>query len=167
MAEETVVFKGKLKHSGIFEFKELYKFSYTLLKEAKTYLLTEKTYSEKITKGGKEIEIEWECTKNISDYFRFIMVVKFKITNLVDVEVKKESEKVTSNKGDIEINVEGKVIRDYENKWTTSAFTKFMRSVYDRYIVKNKVEEMHEKLFADCDDLLGQIKGFLSLEARR
>ena len=167
MPEETAVFKGKLKHSGIFEFKELYKFAYNLLKEGKGLAIIEKAYGEKVTPDGKEIEIEWEGNKTISDYFKLKVITKLKVTGLNSVEAEKDGKKVKMNKGDLEINVEAKMIRDFEGKWEKSPFMKFTRSIYDKYIIKNKISEVEEGLARDCDDFLAQIKGFLSLEANR
>ena len=167
MPEEKEIFKGKLKHSGVFEFKELYKFAYTLLKEPKGLIIMEKTYGEKISGEGKDIEIEWDCTKTISDYFRLKWGIKWKMMNLTNVEAERDGKKMKMNKGDIEVEVVAKLLRDYEGKWEASPFMKFSRSIYDKYIIKNKIDEVEEKLFADCDDFLSQVKAFLSLEARK
>jgi len=167
MPEESTVFKGKLKQSGIFDFKELYKFCYSFWKENKEYLITEKAYGEKITPTGKEIEIEWETMKKVSDYFKLTSKIKWRIIGFTEVEAEKEGKKIKMNKGEIEIAVESKLVRDYEGRWETSAFMRFSRSIYDKYIIKNKIEEMEEKLFGESDEFLAQVKAFLSLEAKR
>jgi len=167
MPEETAIFKGKLKHSGIFDFKEMYKFAYNLLKEGKQLAVIERGYGEKVTPDGKDIEIEWEGIKTISDYFKIKVVVKTKVMKLTNVEAEKEGKKVKMNKADLEIVVDAKLIRDFEGKWEKSPFMKFSRSIYDKYIIKNKISEVEEALARDCDDFLAQIKGFLSLEANR
>lgn len=167
MAEETPIFKGKLKHSGIFDFKELYKFCYNYWKENKEYLISEKTYSEKIITDGKEIEIEWETFKKVSDYFKLISKIKWRIAPFSVVEAERDGKKVKLNKGDIEISVESKLVRDYEGKWESSAFLKFSRGIYDKYIIKNKIDEMEDKIFGDSDEFLAQVKAFLALEAKR
>jgi hypothetical protein len=167
MPEESSIFKGKLKHSGIFDFKDMYKFAYNLLKEGKGLAVIEKTYSEKVGPNGKDIEVEWEGTKTISDYFKIKVVAKTKVMGLTNVEAEKDGKKVKLNKGDLEVNTEGKITRDYEGKWEKSPFMKFTRSIYDKYIIKNKITEVEEALARDCDDFLAQLKAFLSLEAKR
>jgi len=167
MAEETQVFKGKLKHSGLFDFKELYKFVFNFFKENKEYSMLEKSYSEKVGASGKEVEIKWEATKKVSDYFKIVISIDWRIIGLTNVEAKKNGEVAKTNKGDLEIAVAGKLIRDYENKWETSPMIKFMRSIYDKYIIKNKITELEDKIFGDCDESLGQIKAFLVLEANK
>ncbi|MEM4270473.1 MAG: hypothetical protein QXO70_00045 [Candidatus Pacearchaeota archaeon] len=167
MAEETPVFKGKLKHSGLFDFKELYKFCYNFWKENKEYLITEKSYGEKITPTGKEIEIEWETMKKVSDYFKLTAKIKWRIVGFTEVEAEREGKKIKINKGEIEISVESKLVRDYEGKWESSPSLKFFRSIYDKYIIKNKIEEMEDKIFGDSDEFLAQVKAFLALEAKR
>jgi hypothetical protein len=167
MAEETIIFKGKLKHSGIFEFKELYKFAYNFLKEGKGLAIIEKGYGEKITPDGKEIEIDWEGSKIISDYFKIITVTKIKVIGLTSVDAERDGKKIKINKGDMEISIEGKIIRDFEGKWESSPFMKFTRSIYDKYIIRNKISDVEEALGRDCDEFLSQVKAFLSLEATR
>jgi hypothetical protein len=167
MAEEKNVFKGKLKHSGMFDFKELYKFCYSFWKENKEYFITEKAYSEKVGAEGKEIEIEWEAMKKVSDYFILAAKIKWRIQGFKVEEAEREGKKIKINKGDLEISVESKLVRDYEGKWEASPTSKFFRGIYDKYIIKNKIDEMEDKLFGDCDEFLAQVKAFLSLEAKR
>lgn len=167
MAEETQVFKGKLKHSGLFDFKELYKFAFNFFKEAKEYGMIEKAYSEKVGASGKEIEIKWEAMKKVSDYFKIVIGIDWRILGFTNVEAKRDGETIKTNKGDIEIAIGGKLIRDYENKWETSPIIKFMRSVYDKYIIKNMITELEDSVFGVCDEFLGQVKSFLVLEAKK
>jgi hypothetical protein len=167
MAEEQIIFAGKLKHSGLFDFKELYKFAFNFLKENKEYLMMEKTYSEKVTGETKEIEIKWEGFRKISDYFKLIIKPEWRIVAFTTVEVEKDGKKVKMNKGDLEIAVKGILVRDWDNKWETGAFVKFLRSIYDKYIIKNRINELEDKIFGDSDEFLAQVKAFLVVESKR
>ena len=96
MSEKDKVFDSKIKQASVFEFKEFYRFLYTWLSDNE-YDVTEKVYSEKITPSGKEIEIEWEADRKISDYFKFVIKVTWRILGMVDVEVQKDGKKAKMN----------------------------------------------------------------------
>ena len=166
MSEKDVIFSGKIRHVGIFDFKETYRFIYDWLVD-KEYRVEEKKYSEKITPGGKEIEIEWNCSRKVSDYFRFIIKVSWRIVGMKNVEVQKDGAKVGMNKGDIEIKFSAILEKDYEHRWENSGFLKFLRGVYDRYIIKGRIENYEDKISNDVDELIAQAKSWFALEGKK
>lgn len=165
MAELGPVFAGRVFHTGIFDFKELYKFLYEWLKDYQ-YLIIEKKYSEKIKSDGKEIEIEWMNLRKISDYFRFRIKMVTRVTKMVSVEVQEEGMKTTKDKGEIEIKFETWLEKDYENRWEENAIFKFLRGMYDKYIIKSRIEFYEDKLKDETDEYINQIKSFLVLAGK-
>ena len=163
MVEKDIVYKGKIKHTGLFDFGEIYKFCYGWLID-KDYLVTEKTYSEKVTPTGKLVEILWEGSRKISDYFRFVLKIQWRIIGMTEVEVQKEGVKVKMNKGQPEITFTAVLEKDYEHRWENSAFLKFLRGVYDRYIIRGRIEKYEEKIFQEVDEYIAQTKSFMALE---
>jgi len=165
MVERDTIFEGKVKQTDIFDFKEMYNFLYKWLVD-EGYKVDEKNYSEKVTATGKELEIEWEAKKKISDYFRFVLKPKWRILGMTSVEVDKDGKKVGMNKGQVEIKVGAILEKDYEARWENSAFLKFLRGVYDKYIIRARVEGYEKKLFGEADEFLAQMKSFLALEGK-
>lgn len=165
MVEKDTIFDGKVKQTDIFDFKELYNFLYKWLID-EGYKVVEKNYAEKVTPGGKEIDVEWEATKKISDYFRFVLKPRWKILGMNDVEVEKNGKKLKMNKGQVEIKLGGILEKDYEARWEGNAFFKFLRGVYDRYIIRARIEDYEKKLFGEADEFLVQMKSFLALEGK-
>lgn len=166
--EKDNVFSGKVKQTGIFDYKELYRFCYTWLVD-KGYYVVEKSYSEKVGGGGaKEVEISWEATRKISDYFRFNLKLDWRIIGMtsVDVEDKETGQKKGMNKGNPEIKISAVLEKDYESKWEGNTFNKFLRGIYDRYIIRTRIEQYEIKIFSEADELLAQIKAFLALEGQ-
>ncbi len=166
MVEKDNVFATKIKQSGIFDFKDFYRFAYEWL-DGEGYDVAEGKYSEKISPGGKEIEIEWEAKRKISDYFRFVAKVRWRITGMKDVEVQKNGEKINMNKGTVEIRSKGVLEKDYEHRWEDNPFLKFLRGVYDRYIIRARIDQYETKLIEEVDEFIGQCKAFLAMEAQR
>jgi len=165
MVEEDKVFSGKTKHSGFFDFKDTYNFCYEWLTE-EGYFVQEKKYVEKVKPGGKEIEVEWEADRKISDYFKFRIKVRFLILGMKEVEVEQDGKKIKMNKGEMNIFVTAILLKDYENRWENSAIMKFLRGIYDRFIIRERIDKYEEKIFSEADEFIAQIRSFLALEGQ-
>ena len=166
MAEKDQIFSGKMKYTGIWDFKETYRFIYSWFID-KGYKILEKGYTEKIKADGKEIEVHWEAKRKISDYFRFVIKADWLILGMTDTEVQKESVKMKMNKGYIEIKFTAILEKDYEHRWENSGFLKFLRGVYDRYIVKSRIDYYEDKLLQETDEVIAQTKSFLAIEGKQ
>jgi len=166
MAEKDTVFKGKFKQKGIFDFKDFYAFAYDWL-NGEGYNVTENVYSEEITGDSKKIEIEWVAKKKISDYFRFVIKINWMIIGLKNVEVEREGKKLKMNSGQVEVKISGVLEKDYENKWEDHPFWKFLRGVYDRYIIRSRIEQYEDKLEGEVDEFIAQCKAYLVLEGKK
>ncbi len=161
------IFSSEIKHDGFFSFKDFYKFCYDWLTEEFGLSLTEKKYAEKLKGDSKEIEVEWEGTKKVTDYFKWEVSVKFRVLDLKDVELVEGKTKIRTNKGSIKVKVSGTLIRDWQGQFEKSSFRKFLRSIYDKWVIPSRVEEMEDKLADKCDDFLNQAKAWLDLEGRK
>jgi len=167
MAEKDTIYSSKMKFDGIFSFKDFYKFCYDWLTEELSMELKEKKYSEKISGNSKNIDIEWDCIKKFTDYFKFDANIKFKIIGLTNVEVNQDGRKINTNKGSVEISIKGILVRDYEGKFETTASLKFMRAIYEKWVITSRVEEFEDKVSSACEDFLSQAKAYLDLEAKK
>ena len=165
MAEKDNVAKRKVRHVGIFDFKEAYRFAYDWLIHEE-YDLMEKNYTEKLVQRGKEIEIVWEARRKISDYFRFVIKASWRILGMTDVEVEEEGKKVKMQQGDLTINFTGILEKDYESRWEGSAFFKFLRGLYDKYIIRGRIEAYEQKLFFEVDEMIAQMRAYLALSIK-
>jgi hypothetical protein len=166
MSEKDKITEEKIKHAGIFDFKETYNFVYNWLIHNE-YFVEEKAYVEKIKPDGKEIEIEWQAFRKISDYFRFILKFRWFIVGLNDAEIVRDGVKIKSNKGVFEVKIDAILEKDYESNWDATAFSKFMRGLYDKYIIRSRTEQYEDKIAGEMAELVAQIKAFLALESRK
>lgn len=167
MSEKDSLIKSKVKNTGIFNFKELYRVLYEWLVD-QNYDVNEKSYKEVIGAGGaKELEIEWEATKKVSDYFKFEIKAVWRIVGMTTVEVEIDGVKDKMNKGQLEIEFKSTLIRDYEDKWAKRPTLLFLRTIYDKYLVKEKTDQYQGKLVGELQELIGQCKSFLALTGKR
>lgn len=168
MAEKETVFSSTIKYVGIFSFRDFYKFCYEWIKEEIDMdPLSETKYEEKIKGDEKEIVVEWEGEKELTDYFRFDAKVKFEIRPLKNIEITQSGKKIKTNEGDVKINIKGILVRDYKGKFEMSAFNKFLRSIYEKWVIPARIEEYEGKIAGSCDEFLSQAKSYLDLEGKR
>ena len=165
MGEKDTVFKGKIKQSGIFSFKDFYTFTYDWLKE-EGYDVFERAYSESISGDSKKVEIKWEATREVSDYFKFMITMEWLILGMKTVEVQKDGKKVKMETGALEIKFKGVLVKDYEDRWENAPFWKFMRGIYEKYIIKVRIDDYQIKLLSEVEEIINQCKSFLSIEAQ-
>src|SRR3989338_5678222 len=161
MVQKDTVYKQVAKYKGNFNYSDLYTFCYNWLKD-EGYLIKEKEYVEKIS-GAKEIKIEWEAFKKISDYYKNTIVVKWHILQLTDVEVEENGKKIKTNKGDLKMTFEGVLEKDYEENWEKTAFWKMMRGIYDKYIIRTTTDEYEVRLIQKTESYIEEVKAFLDL----
>ncbi|MCH7850406.1 MAG: hypothetical protein IH845_02070 [Nanoarchaeota archaeon] len=161
-AKKTVVDK-KIKQVGYFNYKDLYGFIFDYIKGL-GYVVKEKKYEEKETAGGKEVVIEWNAFKKMTDYYRGRIQVKWHILNMKDAEIERDGRKEQTNKGEVKIEFKGIMERDYEDKWEDTPFWKYMRGTYDKYIAKTLNDEYEDDLEDEVNDIIEQTKAFLQLQ---
>jgi len=147
--------------------RDFYLFCYEWLTEETRLDLAEEKYEEEIKGDIKEITIEWVGTRKITDYFKYEIKAKYEINALKEVEIIRDGNKVKTNTGSVKISLKGTLIRDYDGKFETSGFQKFMRSIYEKWVIPARIEEYEEKLIGECDEFLNQVKAWMDLEGRK
>ena len=167
MPEKDTIFSSTIKYDGIFSFKEFYLFCHEWLTEETDLKITEKKYEEKIKGDEKDIIIKWAGEKKLTDYFRFDMDVEFTVRRLKDIEVSQNGVNIKTNDGSVKVKVKGILVKDYDGKFETTAFKKFLRAIYEKWIITSRIVEMEEKISSGCDDFLNQAKAYLDLEGKK
>jgi hypothetical protein len=166
MVETSLVFDGKVVHAGIFDFKEVYKFLYEWISSYQ-YTILETKYSEKVKAEGKELEVVWLCLRKLSDYFRYKITIVTRVFYMTSVEVMREGVKVKRDKGELEIKIKAFLERDYEHRWETNPITKFFRGLYDKYVIRSRIELYEDELLTEVNEMVAQSKAFMMLEGKR
>ena len=166
MAEKDTQFQGKIKQKGIFNFKDFYNFANDWLR-GEGYKVIEKVYSEEITGDSKKVEIEWQAKKKVSDYFQYLIKVNWLILGLKEIEVQREGQKEKINTGQVEIKINGILVKDYEHKWEDAPVWKFLRGIYDRYIIRSRVEDYEDRILEEVEEFIAQCKSYLAIEGKK
>lgn len=166
MADKELIIEEKFENTGVFDFKEFYKYAHSWLKDEK-YDVTEEKYSEKVSGNTRDITIEWSATKTLSDYFKVDIKIEFTIEKLADVEVEIDGERKKMNKGKVAGKIKGNLIKDHDSKWETSPSMRFFRDVYNKYIIPARVSNMEEVVRRISISFKEELKAFLEMSGRR
>ncbi|MEK6847833.1 MAG: hypothetical protein AABX50_01770, partial [Nanoarchaeota archaeon] len=63
--------------------------------------------------------------------------------------------------------IKGILVRDYNGKFETTAFKKFLRSIYEKWVIPSSIDEYQAKIASDSDGFLNQAKAYLDLEGKK
>lgn len=165
MTDKDQILKEIVEHSGLFDFAGFYAFSHAWFKEEK-YGVNERKYSEKVKGNARDIRIEWTTTKRFSDYFKIEMEIVFEVWGMTDVEAEIDGEKKKMNKGLVRAEIKGILVKDYDSKWDTSPQWRFLREIYNKYLIRSRVENMELKVEKDVQEFKDELKAFLDLIGR-
>ncbi|MDO8459599.1 MAG: hypothetical protein Q7S74_00675 [Nanoarchaeota archaeon] len=166
MADRDQILKEKVEHSGVLDFPALYSFIHSWFKE-EGYGVIEEKYSEKVGGNTRDIDIEWKASKTFSDYFKVEYKIKYEVKDLSDVEVEIDGTRKKMNKGKISIDITGALIKDPESKWDSTPYYRFLRDVYNKYVIPSRVQSMRNKVQSDVVTIKEKIKSYLDLIGRR
>ena len=83
-----------------------------------------------------------------------------------DAEAEIEGKKVSTNKGEVKITFKGNIIKDYEKRWEDNPRWKFLRSVYEKFIIRKTIDEYEDDLEDEVKELISDAKAFLRIPAR-
>jgi len=166
MAERELQIKEKVEYRGIFDFQGLYQYAHSWFREAE-YGVDEEEYIEKLKGTKKDIEVKWKAMKDVSDYFKFEHTIKFEIQEMADVEAEINGSKRKMNQGKIKIEITGTLIKDRESKWDTSPFYRFMRDVYNKFVIPSRIDELKSEVGDDVRNFKEEVKAFIEMVGRR
>jgi hypothetical protein len=162
MGQKSTAFESKVTQVGFWNYNEVYEMLYGWLKDH-GYGVKETSYKEKISGGSKEINISWKAGRGVTDYFKYEITLEWHIMGLKDAEVEVEGKKVKTNKGELEIAIKAFLVKDYESRWEDTPFYKFMRGLYENYIIRTTLEEYEGGIGDDGEALVAELKSFLRM----
>ena len=167
MPEKDTIYSSKVKYAGLFPFGDFYRFCYDFLVDELGFAMVEESYVEKIKGESKDVEFVWTGKRKVTDYFRYNIKVKFRVLGMKKVEVTQDGVKKKMENASVEVKMSSVLERDYEGKFEKSAFQKFLRSIYEKWVISSRVSAYEDKLAGDSDDFLAQVKSYLDLEGKR
>ena len=155
-----VVPETRVRHIGLLDTSEFYRWVqrwlqfYGYWKDS-----NEKMYIETMLPGGgKKIEFRWECKRKKSSYFTYVIWIASVFIGLRDVEIQRDDKKIKLQRADFDIRLGARI-----EKLTKGAG--FLRSIYDRFIVRRRIEEYKIDLYDKFQQLVNDMKEFMNVYA--
>lgn len=150
--------KAKFKWKGTCDLKLLYRNIKTWLEEEE-YAVSEKSYGERVKPNGKQLEIVWEAGKEEGSYFAKKIYLEIFGLGISDVEVEREGKRLKLHSAELEISLRAEITLNASDEWHDG----LAHTIYQDYIVKEKIDEEKINLYGDVHNLMDEIKAFLSL----
>ena len=165
MIEEAVT-SARVMFTGYLKLDEYYDYLHKLFVWL-GYEVNEVLYRHKERADGKkEIELVWECIKDVDSYTRFKINVNLFIGGIVKAEVVKDGKKVKMEKCDTDLKLKAKVVKDYKN-YFENAFLKPFKYLYERVWYKATLDTWRGKLEEELIKIENEMKAFLNLQGIR
>ncbi len=157
-----------IQYKGVWDMQDLFETVYDFFKNQKFKFKEKFHFRKRPSAFGTEGKYIWEATRQVEDYYQFIVDMYIHPYDMQDIEVKlPDGTKKTYTKGRLWIQIVGRVELDYEKHWESNAFYAHLRNFYNKYIVQKKFEaiwwdELHYKV---CNKLRNIIQQRLKMES--
>ncbi len=151
----------KIKWGGLFDLEEVYNEMYRWFmhydydwKETKYRVID-------MPGGGKQIEIKWQLSRKPDDYSKYVFNVHIQVFGS-EAEVNVDNIKKKMYKGSLEYRVEAHIERNGK-VWRDSFWGKAQRHIYEKAIIRSRLELQEEEFFVECQKFFSELKSFLSM----
>jgi hypothetical protein len=160
MIKEAVTIPPKtgirIKQTGIFDLSKLLKKMYAWF-DSRKYDIHQKDQTEKSTDKGLEIVMKWLCEREITDYFKYEILVEFLMKKL-----QKTSKKDVYN-GSAQVTFKAKIILDQQDRWKYKPLGRLLFFINNNYLVKDQINKHKEKLYKEVIAIHDLTKSVLDL----
>lgn len=145
-----------IKYDGLFDFEKL-RDEVVDWFERKQLGPTIKEYTIKEKQHGKEVEITYNGEREVDDYAKFHIDMK--------IEVWKMKKQGALDHGYLMIKIAAYIELDYKKKFDSKA-GKFLMSIYNNNIIKDKIKNYYEpKLDSELSEIYNITKEVLELHS--
>jgi len=143
----------------IFDLNKIYHDIKDWFAEAK-YSFTEKENTTKKKDKGTEIKMTLIGKRSVTDYFQFMIEIKFLIIETEPVKFKNKK----LYKGKFRAYFKAALIFDYRYIWAKNKFSKLLRYIYNNFIIFDKIDNVYSAaLKFEADDLFNVVKEDLEM----
>lgn len=149
-----------VQYKGVFDMQDLYETIADFFRQKKFKFYEKFQRYRKPGPFGAEVLYQFEATRKVEEYYKWVINVNMETFDMHDIDVVlKDGAKKKMSKGRVWIQLEGKVETDYEKAWEKSAFLAHLKSFYNKYIVRKRMEgvwwdEMYYKIILKLHALI-------------
>jgi hypothetical protein len=105
-----------------------------------------------------------ETDRKLNNYVKYFMNVELKITDMKDVEVVRNGEKLKMQHGRVQATVGGKFQLDWQKQFDGNKFLKALEHFYHNILINTRIEDHYGYIGIRIDRLQSRIKQVLGTE---
>lgn len=163
MSEKHTIISGdSVNYSGIFQLSELFSLMNSYLREV-GYDKRVCTNNQETVDDLKIVTLSLKPYKVITDYVKFEIEISVD-ASVLDVEVTLNNQKQIVQKGNLGISFNAYVETDYAGQWESKSEYFFLRTVFNKFLYKNKFTEWDSQLKSQVQHLKAEISSFLNMK---
>ena len=130
-----------IQYKGIMDMQDLYETIADFFRQKKFKFYEKQQRLRRPGPFGAEILYQFEARRKIEEYYEWIIYVNIETFDMHDIDVVlKDGTKKKMTKGRIWVQLYGNCITDYEKVFENSAFLAHIKSFYNKYIVRKRLE---------------------------
>lgn len=158
-AKPMKIFFHRIERHGIFDVNLIYKEIKEWFAENNyTYVEKENTTNKK--DKGVEIKITMLADRDVTDYFKFAIEIKYLIVETQKVKVKDK----LLDRGYFRAFFKAELVLDHKHLWAKNRLSKLLRFIYNNFIIKNKIDDVYSPaLKFEADDAFNTMKEALDM----
>jgi len=166
MSNKAQMYPVHIKYKGIYDFAELWRLIGDWF-ESKSFEVVEGKAKHKMGTFGEEFETIMHAWRNVTDYFRFEMVVYSKYWDGNYVEVVKGGQKKKMIKARLYMRIGGTLVMDYSDRYDRSNFGKGLGKFMDKFVMRWPADAVYsDQLHYKIHELMNVVKEYLNVEAK-
>ena len=155
-----------VRYKGVFDFTALWKLIMDWF-ESKGFEVQENKSKRNLRTTGEELETQMTGWRNVTDYYRFQIVVYQKYWDAQYIDVIKDGKKQKMIKARIVFRIAPTLVLDYSDRYATSRLTKALGHFLNTYIYKWQIDAVYgDQLMYKGYEIQGVIKEFLNMETK-
>lgn len=151
-----------LREEAVFDMKEVYKMMRSWY-ELHGYNFMEKEYEDVSKAEAKDIKIKWVAEKKVDDYTKFVIEQKITVKNHKNIQLEKNGKLIALVKGSLQIIFIAYLQGNYEGKWAVNPFRRFVRGVYDKFFLTDRIKHYQNELKEETYSIFNEVKSYLAL----
>ncbi|HLC98810.1 MAG TPA: hypothetical protein VJC00_02280 [Candidatus Nanoarchaeia archaeon] len=167
MGEKQKLYGKSFSYEGIFVFKHMFYEMDSWLREH-WYDKFEKWNEQQVKPDGtKQVAFEFVPWKKFTDYFKGTIKIEVMCTNLRDVEVEYDGQKIKAQQGKVDVKLTGYLIVDYAwfygSRWTTPMLY-FLRDLFDKFVNIRYTRKYRRVIVDNVDEISAVMQSYLNTQ---
>ena len=164
--KEIYVDRLTITYEGLFDYKDLLKLINDWAREKKYY--KEITSSkEKVTKIGKNIEIEFQFQRKIPPLNRSLINMGLSVEDMTDVKQEMDGQLKNLHNAIVEVVFHSYLASSIRARWETRGYVAFIRGIINKFVYKFDRPARAGVVVGETKDLAFKIRGFLNSYPKR